>query len=211
MQQHDIVIVGGGIAGLALALNLHSHAIAAHVYEAAPEVREIGVGITLLPHAMREIAHLGLASEIVPAGIETRESAFFNRFGQKLFAEPRGRLAGYSDPEIGIHRGRLHGILYRAARTRLGEAAIATDHQLVALEQDDDGVTLRFQSQAGDTLPPVRATTVLACDGINSAVRRHFYPTEEVAFTGINTWRGVTRRKPILDGRTYMRIGSIRM
>ena len=207
----DIAIVGGGIAGLALALNLHGHGIAARVYEAAPEVREIGVGITLLPHGMREIAHLGLAPQIIAAGIENRESAFFNRFGQKLFAEPRGMFAGYANPEIGIHRGRLHGILYAAARERLGADAIRTDHQLVALEQDADGVTLRFQAvSSGATLPPVRAGLVIACDGINSAVRKTFYPDEEVAFTGINTWRGVTRRKPILDGRTYLRIGSIR-
>lgn len=210
IQKHDIVIVGGGIAGLALALNLHSHGIVARVYEAALEVREIGVGITLLPHAMREIAQLGLAPDIIGIGIENQSSAFFNRFGQKIFSEPRGILAGYPNPEIGIHRGRLHGTLYRAARERLGEDAIKTDHQLAALEQDEDGVTLHFQSQAGTPLPPARAGIVLACDGINSAVRRHFYPDEQVAFTGINTWRGVTRRKPILDGRTYMRIGSIR-
>lgn len=207
----DIAVVGGGIAGLALALNLHGHGIAARVYEAAPEVREIGVGITLLPHGMHEIAHLGLAPDIIAAGIETRESAFFNRFGQKLFSEPRGRHAGYPDPEIGIHRGRLHGILLRAARARVGEAAILTDHQLAGLEQDEDGVTLHFRATStGATLPSVRAGIVIACDGINSAVRRSYYPDEDVAFTGINTWRGVTRRKPILDGRTYLRIGSIR-
>ena len=90
----NIAIVGGGIAGLALALGLHRHGIYAQVYEAAPEITEIGVGITLLPHGMREIALLGLASPILAAGIENRESAFFNRFGQKLFAEPRGKLAG---------------------------------------------------------------------------------------------------------------------
>ena len=197
MATPDIAIVGGGIVGLALALNLHAHGIASRVYEAAPEVREIGVGITLLPHAMREIAHLGLAPQIIAAGIETRESAFFNRFGQKLFGEPRGILAGYPNPEIGIHRGRLHGVLYRAARERLGGAAIATDHQLTGLDQDDQGVTLRFQaSSTGTALPPVRAGIVIACDGVNSTVRKAFYPDEQVAFTGINTWRGVTRRKP---------------
>jgi 5-methylphenazine-1-carboxylate 1-monooxygenase len=210
VTQHNIVIIGGGIAGLALALNLHGHGIAVQLYEAAPEVREIGVGITLLPHAMREIAHLGLAPKIIAAGIETRESAFFNRFGQKLFAEPRGRLAGYPDPEIGIHRGQLHGILYRAALERLGADAIKTDHQFVTLDQGANDVTLRLQSSTGTALPPVSAKIALACDGVNSAVRRHFYPEEQVAFTGINTWRGVTRRKPILDGRTYLRIGSIR-
>ncbi len=59
-------------------------------------------------------------------------------------------------------------------------------------------------------LDPVSAEIAIACDGINSALRKQFYPNEQVAFSGINTWRGVTRRKPILDGRTYMRVGSIR-
>ena len=55
----------------------------------------------------------------------------------------------------------------------------------------------------------MRADVVIACDGINSAIRKQFYPDDEVAFAGINTWRGVTRRKPILTGRSYMRVGSI--
>ena len=207
----DIAIVGGGIAGLALALGLHRHGISVKVYEAAPQIAEIGVGITLLPHGMREIATLGLADEVLAAGIENRESAFFNRFGQKLFAEPRGKLAGYPQPEVGIHRGRLHGILLAAVRDRLGEGALVCDRQLVGLDQTDDDVMLHFKAMSdGSPQPSVTADVVIACDGVNSAVRRHFYPDETVAFTGINTWRGVTRRKPILDGRTYMRIGSIK-
>lgn len=206
-----IAIVGGGIAGLALALGLHRHGIAARIYEAAPEIAEIGVGITLLPHGMREIATLGLADEILAAGIENGTSAFFNRFGQQLFAEPRGKLAGYPDPEVGIHRGRLQGILLAGVRKRLGSDAVACDHQLVGLDQTDAEVTLRFMATSGGSArPPVTADAVIACDGVNSAVRRTFYPDEMVAFTGINTWRGVTRRKPILDGRTYMRVGSIK-
>jgi 2-polyprenyl-6-methoxyphenol hydroxylase-like FAD-dependent oxidoreductase len=51
---------------------------------------------------------------------------------------------------------------------------------------------------------------VIACEGINSAIRKQFYPDEQVAFAGINTWRGTTRRKPILTGRSYLRVGSIR-
>jgi 2-polyprenyl-6-methoxyphenol hydroxylase-like FAD-dependent oxidoreductase len=206
-----IAIVGGGIAGLALALGLHRHGIAARVYEAAPEITEIGVGITVLPHGMREIATLGLSKEVLEAGIENRESAFFNRFGQKLFGEPRGKLAGYLQPEVGIHRGRLHGILLAAVRERLGADAVKVDHQFVNLEQSDAEVTLQFKATSnGSNLDPVTADVVIACDGINSAVRKLFYPHETVAFTGINTWRGVTRRKPILDGRTYMRVGSIK-
>ena len=206
-----VAIVGGGIAGLALALGLHRHGISAQVYEAAPEIAEIGVGITLLPHGMREIALLGLADQMLAAGIENRESAFFNRFGQKLFSEARGKYAGYAQPEVGIHRGRLHGILLSAVRERLGVDAVACNHQFVGLDQTDSGVTLHFKTTSdGSPRVPVTADVVIACDGVNSAVRRIFYPGESVAFTGINTWRGVTRRKPILDGRTYMRIGSIK-
>src|SRR5215217_3525614 len=187
----EIVIVGGGICGLSLALNLHRHGIACRVFERAPEVKELGVGITLLPHAMREFTALGIGDELLGAGIENVESCFFNRFGQLIYKEPRGKLAGYPFPEVGIHRGRLHMILFEKALRELGEGRIRTNHQCVAVEQDSDGAT------------------VIACDGINSAVRKQFYPDDAVAFAGINTWRGVTRRKPILTGRSYMRIGSI--
>src|SRR5438445_8503889 len=110
----DIAIVGGGICGLTLALNLHARGISCRVYEAAPELKELGVGITLLPHGMREFTALGLGDELLKAGIENAESCFFNRFGQLIYKEPRGKKAGYQYPEVGIHRGRLHLALYRA-------------------------------------------------------------------------------------------------
>jgi len=199
-----VAIVGGGICGLSLALNLRQRGIEARVYERAPEIRELGVGITLLPHAMREFTALGVGGELLAAGIENRESCFFNRFGQLIYKEPRGKFAGYDYPEIGIHRGRLHLILYEAAKARLGEGAIALGHECTGVEQDERGVTLSFRGREA-----VRADVAIACDGINSALRKQFYPTDTVAFAGINTWRGVTRRKPILGGRTYMRVGSI--
>jgi 2-polyprenyl-6-methoxyphenol hydroxylase-like FAD-dependent oxidoreductase len=199
-----VAIVGGGICGLSLALNLKQRGIAACVYERAPEIKPLGVGITLLPHAMREFSALGLGDELLAAGIENRESAFFNRFGQLIYKEPRGKFAGYGVPEVGIHRGRLHVILYEAARTQLGADAILLDHDCTGVTQDDVGATVHFNKR-----DDVRADVVIACDGINSALRRQFYPDDKVAFAGINTWRGVTRRKPIFDGRTYMRVGSI--
>lgn len=204
----EVAIVGGGIAGLALALNLHARGIECRVYEAVSEIREIGVGITLLPHAMREMTALGLAEELAGQGIENRQSQFFTRFGQLILSEPRGRHAGYPFPEYGIHRGRVHTTLYRAVLARLGQDAVVTGHKCVGFDQDESGVTLRFQDGAGQPRPPVRAGLVVACDGVNSAIRGCFYPDEAVAFSGVNTWRGVTRRPPILDGRTYFRIGS---
>src|ERR1700736_3695730 len=101
-QGDAVAIVGGGICGLALALNLHRRGISCRVYERAPEIRELGVGITLLPHAMREFAALGVADALLAAGIENLESCFFNRFGQLIYQEPRGKFAGYAHPEVGI-------------------------------------------------------------------------------------------------------------
>jgi len=206
-----IAIVGGGIAGLALALNLHKRGIDCQVYEVAPEIKALGVGITLLPHAMRELTALGLQDDLRAVAIENKESRFFNRFGQLVYREPRGKYAGYPYPEFGIHRGRLHLVLYDAARATLGDAKITTNRRCVSLEQDDRGVTIHFQeTTTGKALDPVRADIAIGCDGVNSAVRRVFYPDEQVCFTGINTWRGVTRLKPFFDGRTYVRIGSIK-
>jgi 2-polyprenyl-6-methoxyphenol hydroxylase-like FAD-dependent oxidoreductase len=206
----DIVIVGGGICGLSLALNLSQRGIAARIYERADEIKPLGVGITLLPHAMREFTALGLGEKLLAVGIENQESCFINRFGQLIYREARGKFAGYQYPEVGIHRGRLHLILYEAARRQLGADNILLDYDCVGIEQDEVGATVHFkQTSTGQKRESVRAEVVIACDGINSAIRKQFYPQDKVVFAGINTWRGVTRRKPILGGRTYIRVGSI--
>ena len=206
----EIAIAGGGIAGLALALNLHNRGISCRVYERSPEVKEIGVGITLLPHAMKEFAALGLDKQLEAQGIENLESCFFNRFGQLIYKEPRGRHAGYSLPEVGIHRGRLHLTLFNAARERLGADRVITDRKCIGFDQDANGVTAHFETSTGGKLSSVRADALIACDGVNSVIRKQLYPNDAIAFGGINTWRGITKRKPILSGRSYMRVGSIK-
>src|SRR4051795_8810982 len=166
----QVAIVGGGICGLSLALHLHARGIACRVYEAAPELKELGVGITLLPHAMRELSALGLGDELLRAGIENAESCFFNRFGQLIYKEPRGKAAGYQYPEVGIHRGRLHLALYRAVLERLGPESVATNRLCVGVEQDEARAQLHFkETTSGKMLAPVAADIVIACDGVNSA------------------------------------------
>ena len=206
-----IAVVGGGIAGLSFALALQQHGLTCDVYESVPHVKELGVGITLLPHAMSELAGLGLQAELEAVGIENLESVFFNRFGQFIYKEPRGRHAGYAVPELGIHRGKLHWILFDAVLGRLGADRVHTNRRCVGVTQDGVGATVNFvQSTDGAHLPSVQADIVIACDGIHSAVRKQFYPNDKLAFAGINTWRGVTRYKPILTGKSYIRIGSIK-
>jgi 2-polyprenyl-6-methoxyphenol hydroxylase-like FAD-dependent oxidoreductase len=206
----DVVIVGAGICGLTLALALHQRGIGCRVYERVPALTDLGVGITLLPHGMREFSALGLGDALLAAGIENSQSCFFNRFGQLIYREPRGKAAGYDHPEVGIHRGRLQMLLYRAVVERLGADRVVTGHQCVAVGQDAHRVEVRFvDSASGLARPPAHGRIVVACDGIHSAIRTQFHPGDAIAFSGINTWRGVTRMAPILDGRSYLRIGSI--
>jgi 2-polyprenyl-6-methoxyphenol hydroxylase-like FAD-dependent oxidoreductase len=134
-----------------------SAGIACEVYEGAPEIRELGVGITLLPHAVRELAALGVQPQLEALGIENLESVFFNRWGQFIYREPRGRHAGYNVPELGMHRGKLHGVLYQAAVQRLGAQRIHLDHRCVGLQQDVRQVTLAFNDANGRGRPPVQA------------------------------------------------------
>lgn len=203
-----ISIIGGGIAGLSLALGLHQKGIACEVYESVAEVKEIGVGITLLPHGMKELAALGVQAELEAAGIENLESVFYTRHGQYVYREARGRHAGYALPEIGIHRGKLHRILFNAVLQRLGADHVHTGHRCSGFSQDANGVTLQFTLSDG-TSRNVHSDFAVACDGVNSAVRKQMHPEDKVCFAGINTWRGVTVHPPILTGKSYLRIGTV--
>lgn len=206
----NIAVIGGGIAGLGFALALKRKGLDCDVYESVPEVKELGVGITLLPHAMRELAALGVQDKLEAVGIENLESVFFNRYGQFIYSEPRGRHAGYPLPELGIHRGKLHRILFEEALAQLGPQHVHTGYRCVGMAQDEGGATVHFvDPSSGVQRPAVRADIVVACDGINSSIRKLFYPDEKMAFAGINTWRGVTRHKPILTSKSYMRVGTI--
>ncbi|HEX6318820.1 MAG TPA: NAD(P)-binding protein, partial [Burkholderiales bacterium] len=114
----ELLIVGGGIGGLTLALELHRRHIPCRVFESAPQIKAVGVGINLLPHATRALAELGLQDALAKVAVETREAAFFNRFGQLIYREPLGRAAGYAWPQFSIHRGDLQAILIDAVRAR---------------------------------------------------------------------------------------------
>ncbi len=208
MTAIKVAIIGGGIAGLGLALGLHERGIACDVYESVPEVKEMGVGITLLPHATKELAALGVLPQLEAVAIENLESVFYNRYGQYIYKELRGRHDGYATPELGIHRGKLHRILFDEVVKRLGTEHVHTGHRCIRVDQTEQHATVTFELATGGT-HQVQADVAVACDGVNSAVRKQFFPDDQVCFAGINTWRGVTVHKPILTGKSYMRVGSI--
>jgi 2-polyprenyl-6-methoxyphenol hydroxylase-like FAD-dependent oxidoreductase len=205
----DIIIVGGGIGGLTLGLALHQAGISCRIFESAAEIRAVGVGINLLPHATSELAALGLAPALARAAIETRDATFFNRFGQLIYQEPLGRAAGYEHPQFSIHRGDLQKVLLEAFRARAGHDRLTTNYHCVGIEQDNAGVTVTFTDGSnGASRTAVRGGVAVACDGINSAVRKQFFPDEgEPRYSGINMWRGVTRWKPMLSGASMVRAG----
>jgi 2-polyprenyl-6-methoxyphenol hydroxylase-like FAD-dependent oxidoreductase len=205
----DIIIVGAGIGGLTLGLALHAAGIPCRVFESAAEIRPIGVGINLLPHASKELAALGLETTLARIAIETKDATFFNRFGQLIYQEPLGRAAGYDHPQFSIHRGDLQMALLDAFRARAGRDRLVANHHCIAVEQDETGVSVHFSDgPGGASRSTVRGRAAIACDGINSAIRKQFFPDEgEPRYSGVNMWRGVTRWQPMLSGASMVRAG----
>ena len=204
-----IVIAGGGIGGLAAALFLQAEGIEVDVYEFVSELQELGVGINLQPHAVRELELLDLRSELGAAGNSCDEWAMFNRLGQEIWREPRGRAAGHAWPQISIHRGRLQGILLAAAKKRLGQERIHTDRHLVAFEDAGDRIAVTFATgrRSGPRLR-IEADALIGADGIHSTVRKRLYPAEgDPVFAGMLLWRGMTRTKPLFGGHTMVFAG----
>ncbi|MEV4284501.1 flavin-dependent oxidoreductase [Nonomuraea bangladeshensis] len=184
-----IVIAGAGIGGLAAALSLHAAGFTdVTVHEAAREIRPLGVGINLLPHAVRELTELGLADRLATIGVATAELAYFNRYGTLIWSEPRGVAAGYSWPQYSVHRGRLQLLLLEAVVERLGPDAVRTGSRITGPGEED---------------------LLVGADGINSAVRAHLYPDEgPPPWNGLVLWRGVTYGEPFRTGRSMIMAGD---
>ena len=205
----DVLIIGAGIGGLTLALMLHRAGIPCRVFEAAPEIKPLGVGINLLPHAMKELADLGLEGTLASRGVLAAEAVFFNRFGQLIYRETLGRAAGYAWPQISIHRGDLQAALVDAFVERIGRDRLMLGWECVSVEQEDGAAIARFRDPiAKQELPAQRGVAIIGSDGIHSALRRRLYPGEgEPIYSGVNMWRGVTRWPPVLSGASMIRAG----
>ena len=174
-----------------------------------PEIRPLGVGINMLPHAVRELTELGFAEKLEVTGIRTRELVYANRHGQQIWQEDRGVHAGYDWPQYSIARGALQIILLEVARNRLGDGRIVSDHELVDFSQSNDQVTAHFHRRSTDErLDPVVGDVLIGADGMHSVVRHHFYPDEgDPIWSGLVLWRATTEGEPFRSGRSMVMAG----
>ena len=205
-----VLIAGGGIGGLATALSLHHVGIDVEIVEQSQEIRELGVGINVLPHAISVLAGLGLLPALDRAGIRIRELLYCNRFGQTVWNELRGTDAGYDVPQFSIHRGKLLGVVHRAVVDRLRPARLHTGSRLVGFAQRGDRVVASVERRSGERFEVV-ADAMIGADGIHSTVRSILYPDEGAPiWNGTMLWRGVVTWPIYRDGRTMVIAGGNR-
>jgi 2-polyprenyl-6-methoxyphenol hydroxylase-like FAD-dependent oxidoreductase len=208
-----ILIVGAGIGGLAAALSLDAAGLGAQVQvvDAVSELRPLGVGINLLPHATRELIELGFGPDLERIAVPTAEVVMMDAFGNRIWQQPRGLAAGYNWPQYSIHRGELQALLLAAVRERLGPDSVRTSRAFAELTQDGERVVTRLVGRDGQDAETVESDLVIGADGLHSAVRARFHPDEGAPrWSGIAMWRGCTEAEPFLTGRSMMWAGSNR-
>ncbi|MEO0937740.1 MAG: flavin-dependent oxidoreductase [Pseudomonadota bacterium] len=201
----SVVIAGGGIGGLSLALTLHQIGVPCTVLEASSEMKPLGVGINLQPNAVRELFDLGItAADLDRVGLPIREWALVGLNGKEVYAEPRGRDAGYNWPQYGVHRGQLHMMLYHKVVERLGPDAVRLGAKLARYEKTAEGVTVTLTD--GNTLD---ARLLIGADGIHSAVRAQMHPDQPpIHWGGALMWRGTVRMKALRTGASFVGLGT---
>ncbi len=204
-----VLIAGGGIAGLTMALTCHEIGVDAVVLESVRTIAPLGVGINLQPNAIRELFDLGFADDLDGIGVEADEWTLAGRNGKVVWSERRGRSAGYRWPQYSVHRGELQMLLYRAVRERLGPDAILTGHRVTGYQNTPDGVIAHVDIRDGGTAE-FRGSVLLAADGLHSAVRAQMHPGQpEPQWGGQVLWRGATHGPPIRSGAGFTLVGTL--
>lgn len=202
-----VVVVGAGIGGLTTALSLHAVGIRdVLVLESTAEIRPLGVGINLLPHAVRELTELGLGDSLSDVGVATAELAYFDRHGSQIWSEPRGMAAGYKWPQYSVHRGFLQLMLLDAVQDRMGAETVQCGSRVIGVTDTDQGVDVRWSD--GQREHVATADVVVAADGIHSAVRAQWHPDEgPPEWSGAVLWRGTSLAPSYLTGRSMIMAG----
>jgi len=207
-----IIIAGGGIGGLITALCLHKNGYDVRVYESVEKVQPLGVGINLLPHAVRILSYLGLSAKIAEKAVATEALVYANRYGQLFWEEARGKFDGYRWSQFSVHRGALHLLLYEKCLETLGEDRIFTNHHFESYEERGDKLFATFINHSlGKVHAQVEADLLIGADGFNSVTRKLLYPNEGgIVFSGNVLYRGTAMLPPFLNAASMAMIGSMK-
>lgn len=206
-----VIIAGGGIGGLAAALTLHQIGVPCVVYEAAREMRPLGVGINLQPNAVRELLDLGITeADLDGVGLPAKEWALVGLNGNDIYVEPRGKAAGYRWPQYAVHRGRFHMLLHARVVERLGADAVQLGRRVTSYRKTADGVVATLEHADGGS-SEVTGALLIGADGIHSAVRAQMHPNQPpIHWGGAVMWRGTTWGKPTRSGASFIGLGTHR-
>jgi len=211
MDRRPVLVAGGGIAGLSVALTMHQIGVPCVVLESVRHLEPLGVGINLQPNAVRELYELAIGPDQLGAiGLQTREFVLVGLNGKEVYAEPRGLHAGYKWPQYSVHRGGLQMLLYRTVLERLGSDAVRTGMAVTGYIHDDDGVRALVETPDGQRLE-IEGSLLIGADGLHSAVRAQMHPGQPpIHWGGAIMWRGVTPGVPIRTGASFVGLGTHR-
>jgi len=209
MTNDKVIIAGGGIGGLTMALTLHQIGVPCLVVETSGEMRPLGVGINIQPNAVRELMDVGIAlSDLDAIGVPAQEWALVGLNGKEVYAEPRGLEAGYKWPQYAVHRGQLLMMLYNKVVDRLGKDAVLLGHRITQYTNDKDGVTVSVQSSEENQIE-LRGRLLIGADGIHSAVRAQMHPDQPpIHWGGALMWRGTAQVKPMRTQSSFIGLGT---
>ncbi len=212
LEEDRILIAGGGIGGLTLALTLEQIGLRCTVFESVREFRPLGVGINLQPNAVRELDDLGIGEdELDKVGIPAREWALVGLNGKEIYSEQRGKLAGYDWHQYALHRGKFHMLLYRKVIERLGPDAVKLGHKFTGYRKEADGAVTALMRTADGASAECRGRLLFGADGIHSSVRAQMHPAQPpIHWGGTIMWRGTARGVPNRTGSSFVGLGTSR-
>ncbi len=203
-----VLIAGGGIGGLALALTCHQIGVPFKVFEQSHQMQPLGVGINLQPNCVRELFDLGLENTLASTGIKTQEFGMYSKHGLEIWVEPRGQKAGYRWPQYSVHRGKFQMLLYETLVDRAGITCVETGWRAIGFENTKEGATLKLVNVETGKERIEQGSVVVGADGIHSAVRAQMVPNEgPPKWGGAVLWRATSIARPILNGASMMLIG----
>ena len=210
MTDKKVIIAGGGIGGLTLALTLHQIGVPFLVLEKSRTMRPLGVGINIQPNAVRELFELGLTSEVLGTiGVSAKEWALVGLNGREVYSEKRGLDAGYNWPQFAAHRGELLMLLYRTLIERAGAESVMLDARVDKYIKRPSGeVDVSVKGSDGSRFQ-ISGSLVIGADGIHSAVRAQMHPGQPpIHWGGAIMWRGTVRAKPLRTESSFIGLGT---